>query len=250
MHDAAYDGLDEPGLERRLDLPMVVIQRQTASTMDDAHTLASKGAAAGTLVIAHQQSAGRGRSGGSWVGVEGKSILCTLIERPSDQDTVAVLSLRVGLALATAFDPFADQPVQLKWPNDLLANGGKVGGILIEARWRDQRPEWVAVAAGVNVGVAPSAPGAAALNDDAGRLAVLDAMIPAMRAASAKRGALSPAELVAWRARDWLTGKRVSAPVRGTVTGVLATGELVIETADGPAAVRSGSITLETPESP
>ena len=56
-----------------------------------------------------------------------------------------MLALRVGLRLARALDRFAPEPLRLKWPNDLYVDDKKLAGILIEARWRESRLEWVAI---------------------------------------------------------------------------------------------------------
>jgi biotin-[acetyl-CoA-carboxylase] ligase BirA-like protein len=241
-----YDGADAAGLARRLGLPRVVLLAETTSTMDDAHALAGEGAAAGTLVLADVQTRGRGRSGGTWNAVAGSSILCTLIERVDASPALEVLSLRVGLNVATALDAYASVPVQLKWPNDIMIADGKAGGILIEARWRDDVPEWVAVAIGLNVGASPAdVARSRPLGANTNRLDVLAAIIPAMRSAAAQHGGLTERELGAWRARDWLAGRHISSPVRGRVRGVLASGELQVETERGLENVRAGTVTLE-----
>jgi BirA family biotin operon repressor/biotin-[acetyl-CoA-carboxylase] ligase len=246
MKGVRFHGLDALALARRLDLPYVLLLSQTSSTMDEAHALAAQGARAGTLVLAQSQTAGRGRSGGTWIGVDGESILCTIIERPASATALTVLSLRVGLGVAAALDAFADETIGLKWPNDLLIDGGKVAGILIEARWRNTQPDWVAIAIGLNAGSAPPGmPRARGLKHGTSRLSVLSAIVPAMRVAAHRVGPLTDPELAAWKARDRLAGRRVSAPVAGVIGGILPTGELLIETADGPAALRSGSVTLE-----
>ncbi len=240
-----YDGVDDAALARRLGLPRVVLLDETTSTMDDAHALASDGAPAGTLVLAQSQTRGRGRSGGSWAAVKGSSILCTLIERVA-APALDVLSLRVGLHVASALDPYAAAPLGLKWPNDILADTGKVAGILIETRWRDDVPEWVAIAIGLNVSASPSAVAhAASLTASANRVDVLAAIIPAIRTAAMLTGKLTDGELGEWRRRDRLAGRRVATPVRGRVLGVLASGELLVETDRGPESVRSGTVTME-----
>lgn len=242
---ALYDGLDPTALARRWSLPRVLVVVQTTSTMDEAHALAARGAVAGTLVLAHMQSAGRGRTGGAWVSVEGSSVLCTLVERPSGANALDVLSLRVGLGVAAALDAFAPSPVGVKWPNDIIIDGGKVAGILVEARWREGKPEWVALAIGINVTAAPpQQPNARALLPGSARLMVLDRVLPALRFAAAQAGPLTAAELSAWAARDRLAGKEITGPIAGRVRGVLPTGELYLDTPNGEAALRSGSITL------
>ena len=246
MAPSRYDGLDEAALAARLGLPRVLILSCTTSTMDEAHAHAASGAPAGTLVLAHEQTQGRGRNGARWIGVAGASVLCTLIERPPVTAALDVLSLRVGLGMAAALDQFSPHPVRVKWPNDLLIDGGKFAGILIETRWREGRTDWVAIAAGIYVGDPPAGvPGAGGLRTAHRRLDVLCAVIPALRAAARRDGPLTAAELAEWEARDHLRGRRVRAPAAGVVRGILPTGEVQIETRDGMLALRSGSIALE-----
>ena len=111
-------------LERLLDLPRVDLLDSTTSTLDVAHRIAAEGAASGTLVIANEQTAGRGRGGKTWRSLPGAGIWLTLIERPADTSGLGVLSLRVGLAAAQALDRFASEPILLKWPNDLYTDSG------------------------------------------------------------------------------------------------------------------------------
>src|SRR6266513_5287464 len=134
-----------------LDLPRVALLESTTSTLDVAHRLAGDGAPAGTLVIANEQTAGRGRGGKTWQSYPGAGLWLTLIERPSDSSGLGVLSLRVGLAAAEALDRFASEPIRLKWPNDLYVDSRKLAGVLVEARWRESSVEWVAIGLGVNV---------------------------------------------------------------------------------------------------
>ena len=245
MLASVYDGLDERALAKRLGLPRVVIRDEVASTMDIAHSLAADGVEGGTLVIAHAQTSGRGRSGAPWLGTS-TSILCTLLEREPHATALDCLSLRVGLRVARALDGFLSTPAGLKWPNDIIVNGGKAGGILIEARWRDQHPEWVAVAIGLNVGPAPDGlPTARGLGLIRRRLDVLDVIVGAMRKAVERSGPLDAQECSEWEARDRLLGRRATQPVRGVIRGILPTGELRVDGASGVVAVRSGSIVLE-----
>jgi BirA family biotin operon repressor/biotin-[acetyl-CoA-carboxylase] ligase len=246
MPESLYDGMGPAQLADRFNLPRVVVLDHTTSTMDEAHALAADGAAAGTLVLANVQSHGRGRSGARWIGVAGSSILCTLIERPPVARVLDVLSLRVGLGIAAALGEFTGQPIGVKWPNDLLVDGGKCAGILIETRWRDGRPDWVAIAAGVNVGEAPGEiNGARGLRSQKSRVEALDAILPVMRYAATLHGPLTDAEITAWSSRDRLSGRRVRSPVVGVARGILPTGELQIETPGAMVALRSGSILLE-----
>jgi BirA family biotin operon repressor/biotin-[acetyl-CoA-carboxylase] ligase len=232
-------------LAARLQLPAVDTHASVTSTMDRAHELAAVGAAAGTLVVAEEQRGGRGRNGKRWSSAPRAGIWATMIERPTTTDALDVLSLRVGLALATALERWTAAPIQLKWPNDLFVEGGKLAGVLIEVRWRGQRADWVAVGVGVNLAAPQEWVDAASLQD-ADPLDVLQVMIPAIRAAAAARGPLSPAELAAFAARDLTAGRGVSAPAEGTARGITADGAILIESAAGISAWRAGSLVLSS----
>lgn len=91
------------------------------------------GAAHGTSVFAEYQSGGRGRRGRSWQARWGEGLLFSLLWRSERGATaLAGLSLAVGVALARGLTEFDDITVELKWPNDLLLNGAKLGGVLVE----------------------------------------------------------------------------------------------------------------------
>lgn len=240
-----YDGVPSAALANDLGVPRVVAYDRVGSTMDVAHALAAEGAPAGTLVIADAQTGGRGRAGRRWISAPGAGIWMTLLERPADASALEVLSLRLGLAAAVAVQPFADGAVQVKWPNDLQIARRKLAGVLVEARWRDAQPEWVAIGLGLNVVAPDDLPETAGLRADNGRPAVLAALVPALRAASAARGPLSPTELAAYAARDALAGRWIAAPVAGVVRGVAPSGELRVTAADGAEhRLRQATITL------
>lgn len=240
------DGRDAALLARELALPRVLLLDQVPSTMDVAHAAAAEGASAGTLVLADAQSAGRGRGGRRWASAPGSGIWLTLIERPDDAEALSVLSLRLGLAAAPVLERWAGDRVQLKWPNDLMVRGRKLAGILVEARWRDSRAEWVAIGMGVNV-AAPNESAVAGLPGATTRAEVLAELVPALRAAVRTRGLLTMAELEAWAGRDFGAGKRCSAPAHGEVVGIDASGALLVAAAGEatPRAFREGSLLLE-----
>lgn len=212
--------------------------------MDEAHRLAAEGALAGCLVIADAQTAGRGRGGRRWASPPGYGLWLTLIERPDDPAGIEVLSLRLGVRLAERLEPFAGAPVGVKWPNDLIVDGRKLAGILVEARWRGGRPDWVALGVGVNVVAPDDIPTSAGLPDGVDRLEVLEELVPAMRAAAARRGALDADELARYAARDVAMGRPCDAPVRGRVRGVAADGALLVDTGADVVQCRGGSLVL------
>jgi BirA family biotin operon repressor/biotin-[acetyl-CoA-carboxylase] ligase len=238
-----YDGVAVARLAERLGVPRLLAFAQIGSTLDAAHTIAPE-SPSGTLVLADEQTAGRGRQGRRWRSAPGAGVWLTLIERPSDARALEVLALRCGLFAAEALDALAGQTIRLKWPNDLFLAGGKLGGILIETRWRGTAPDWVAIGFGVNV-VAPAMEGSSGLPAGVTRLAVLDLLVPALRRAAAASRHLSDAEVARWHSRDVAIGRALDMPGRGIASGIRTDGQLLVTGSDGVAiAYRSGSLTF------
>lgn len=244
---AYYDGTGADALAALLQVPAVALYGVVGSTMDVAHELAADGARGGTTVLADRQVAGRGRHGRAWRSEGGQGIWMTILERPADASGVEVLSLRVGLAIAEALTGLAPSAVQLKWPNDVHVAGGKLAGVLIEARWRDQRLDWLAIGIGLNVRSLPDAPDGAAtgaLRPEVTRLEALQRIVPAVRGAAAAAGPLTPAEVARFHARDLAVGRVAVAPSPGVVAGIDMTGAVTIVGQDGRRAHRAGSLVL------
>ena len=238
--------MDVTALASRLALPRVLVFGQLGSTFDVAHRLAPD-APSGTLVLADEQTAGRGRHGRRWASAPGAGVWLTLVERPTDARALDVLALRCGLYAAEALDALAHAPVALKWPNDLFVRDRKLAGILIETRWRGTAPDWVAIGFGLNV-TAPSLETAIGLRAGVTRLDALDAVVPALRRAAAASRHLDTSELARWSARDLAAGRVASSPAAGVVQGISAEGELLIRPADGGVSRhRTGSLTFAEP---
>lgn len=226
-------------------MPRVVAFDETTSTLDVAHALGAEGAGAGTLILADAQTAGRGRMGRMWTSERGAGIWLTLIERPTDPAAIEVLSLRIGLAMAAAIDAFVEQPVSLKWPNDVYVATRKLAGILVEARWRESSLEWVAIGIGINIRPPVSEARAAGVSTGVSRLSILDAIIPGVRSAAAQRGPLSRGEVDAFGRRDFARGRECVQPAHGVVRGIDARGALLVDLGSETVAVRSGSLVLK-----
>jgi BirA family biotin operon repressor/biotin-[acetyl-CoA-carboxylase] ligase len=114
--------------------PIVRLGR-VESTQSVAFALAAAGAADGTAVVADSQAAGRGRRGRPWLDEPGASLLASIVLRPRlEPARLPGLSLAAGVALAEALTRTAGVTPRLKWPNDVLINGRKVAGILLESR--------------------------------------------------------------------------------------------------------------------
>ncbi len=121
------------------------------STMNEAARLAAAGAPHGTLVVAEEQTAGRGRFGRSWFSERTAGIYFTLILRPSLSPAAApVLTLWAGVALAEVLSETSGFPMDLRWPNDVLVNGKKCAGILVEMTAEPEKISHVLVGLGIN----------------------------------------------------------------------------------------------------
>src|SRR5688500_5632182 len=182
-----------------LGLPRLHL-RETTSTNDRARALAIAGAPHGTLVTAGSQSAGRGRQGRTWAAPPGRALLLSLLLRSYDP----LLPLRAGLAVADLAGPAA----LVKWPNDVLLDGRKLAGVLVEARPDEG---WAVLGMGVNVAVelaelpADVRARAATLGRPPGEL---EAALGALLAHLERRLAAPPADcLAALRERDALRGR-------------------------------------------
>ena len=127
----------------------------TTSTMDIVHQEALAGAPEGTLVVADQQTAGRGRFQRSWVSTPGTSLHMTLLLRPRENE-LRRMNMAVSLAVVRAIRAVTGLRATIKWPNDIRLRGRKVSGILIESRPDHNAVPYTAVGVGINVNFDPS----------------------------------------------------------------------------------------------
>jgi BirA family biotin operon repressor/biotin-[acetyl-CoA-carboxylase] ligase len=236
---ARYDGVETYELAGRLGVPRIVAHDTIGSTMDVAHELGRAGAPDRTLVLADEQTEGRGRERREWRSPPG-GVWFTLLARKLDAEYMRVVPLRAGLAAAQALDAVAGELVTLKWPNDLRLSRGKLGGILVEARWRGEF-EWAAIGIGINR-IAPVGVDAAGLGAHVTRVAVLERVVPPLLAALRRRGLLDNQELAAIQEREITRGRRISYPLPGVVRGVGDDGALLVEIAGRLDEILSGPI--------
>ena len=218
--------------------------------MDLIHELAERGADAGSMVIATEQLQGRGSRGRPWHSPPGGLWLSALY-RPSSTGGLELLSVRVGLAVARALDPHVLTPVRLKWPNDLMLGGRKLGGILCEARWQGAVLGWIAVGVGLNVRnpipgeLREAAVSLIELEPDIRLENVLHSVSAALRSLDLGAERLSPAELELFAGRSWLDGREIREPLPGIVAGLNDDGALRVRTPQGShVSLRHGSVEL------
>jgi BirA family biotin operon repressor/biotin-[acetyl-CoA-carboxylase] ligase len=128
----------------------VVYYPSLSSTNDTAKKLAQQGAAEGTVVLAGQQTEGRGRLGRSWVSAPGSSVLLSVILHP-DPSRLAQINMAAGLAIVRTIEKATKLGPAIKWPNDVLINGRKVCGILMENLFEGGQLKGAIVGIGLNV---------------------------------------------------------------------------------------------------
>jgi BirA family biotin operon repressor/biotin-[acetyl-CoA-carboxylase] ligase len=147
-----WDGQSVAELRQRWEREGVFLFGSVTSTNDEARRLAEdEDAPSGTIVIAHEQTAGRGRGGRSWSSPAGAGIYLSMLFRP-DSLGEAPVSILAGLGVVRALDAaFPGLDPRVKWPNDLYADGLKFGGILAEATWAGPKLNYLVVGAGLNV---------------------------------------------------------------------------------------------------
>jgi len=125
---------------------------RTGSTNDDAFKLAHRGAPHGTVVVAEEQTAGRGRFGRQWISEKSVGIYSsTLLRPPLSPAAAPILTLAAGVAVCRALRSVTGLSPDIRWPNDVLLNGKKVSGILTEMQAELDRMHAVVLGIGINV---------------------------------------------------------------------------------------------------
>jgi len=125
------------------------------STMDVAKQAAKEGAAEGTIVITDHQTTGRGRFGRNWWAPPNSSILLSIVLHPR-LEQLRHLNMVATLAVAQSIEKVTGLKPVIKWPNDVLIGGKKVGGILVESEVEEERVNSTVIGIGLNVNLEPS----------------------------------------------------------------------------------------------
>jgi BirA family biotin operon repressor/biotin-[acetyl-CoA-carboxylase] ligase len=212
--------------------------------------LADSSAVEGDWLVALEQTAGKGRQGREWRTERGNFFGSTLIELSAGDPPAQSLSLAAGLALVEAVDCAAPgRPFLLKWPNDLLLDGGKLAGILLE-----RQADRVVIGFGVNLAAAPDVHGRKAAH--LGSRISPESFAPLLAAAMTRLVMLwrtaEPGEFArAWLARAHPVGTELSVHadektvIRGTFDGIEPDGTLRLRLWDGTVElIRAGDISL------
>lgn len=257
-HHAALDaGAITADLKTRLVGKAARTYHQVSSTMDVARQAALDGDEDGLVVVAEEQTAGRGRLQRRWVTPPGSSILMTILLRPS-AELAPRLTLIAALALAEAIEEVTGLPVDMKWPNDVLIRGKKACGILVESEFDGETPRYSLLGIGVNVNFDPAELPEAiypptTLNHELGRevdrLLLLRAILQRLDSYLDDVALGTPVQ-EAWRKRLVTLGQRVKvtqgeAVEEGLAVDVGENGELVVQRDDGTrVSILAGDVTL------
>ena len=217
------------------------------------------------VLLAECQSAGRGRRGRTWVAAPGGAICLSLNWTfPAVPEDLGALGLVIGVCVLRALRGLGVQGLQLKWPNDLLAQGKKLGGVLIELRAETAGPAFVVIGIGLNVALGDdalkeiAASGIAATDlrsaglAGAGRNAVAAAVIGqcVLGLLQFEQGSLKPF-IGDWRQADALEGKAVNVSgadgvASGMARGIDVHGALLLETRAGVQRFIAGDVTVRS----
>jgi BirA family biotin operon repressor/biotin-[acetyl-CoA-carboxylase] ligase len=221
----------------------------TASTNAAAAAMAAAGDPEWTIVAAGHQTEGRGRLDRTWEDVAGHALLVSFVLRPTiPPNKTGLLALLAGASMAGAIRKVAGRRVTCKWPNDLLLNGQKVGGILLESSVSQGRVDWVVVGVGVNLQAPEGVEDAVGI----GEVPMRDLLIAFLQAFRTDYDAVEPS-LGDRVKRSWLTisatiGRLVEATsvsgevVQGRAVGVDDFGSLQLSTDTGEVRIAFGDI--------
>lgn len=252
-------------LKERWSRESVHLYGSVDSTNGRADELAESGAPAGTVVVAREQTEGRGRAGRTWHSPPDTGLYMSVVFRPDRIENAVLLQLVAGLGIAAELDAdFEELDPAVKWPNDLIADDRKFGGVLSEATWEEDTLQHLVVGTGINVGEPGDLPeelegGATSMEE------VLDDEVPLVDVADAVlRGlekrlvdpprSLDEPSLDLLDRYDWLRDRRVDVQpddedefLDGVCVGVAPDGALLFRP-DRGALRRLHSATVRVPE--
>lgn len=149
--DKRLQKLQQACAGRRLGQPLLWF-KTTGSTNDILKAKAQAGAPEGCVVLAAGQTRGRGRQGKKWLSPAGQGVYMSLLLRPHGPAAeMTLLSMLTVVAVAMSLEKIGVRHVKVKWPNDVLARGKKIAGILLEPRLGRSGMDFVVIGIGINV---------------------------------------------------------------------------------------------------
>jgi biotin-[acetyl-CoA-carboxylase] ligase BirA-like protein len=211
--------------------------------MNPARRLSMEGAADGTIVLAGRQEKGRGRKKRGWSSQEG-GLYCSIILKPAELPLsyAYLVNFAAAAALADTVETALSLPARVKWPNDVLVNGKKIGGILLEVTGTASKTESITLGIGINLNntLDKNLSGAETLAGLTGKSISRKQFLSRFYTLFLSYyGKLGDETVAAWKARSVTLGRSVtvrdaaSKPVSGIAEGVQRDGALLIKTEKG-----------------
>ncbi len=261
--------LSETYLRASLPDAVLYVHEEIDSTNSEAERLLARGEPAPFAVAARRQTGGRGRRGRSWFSGEGGNLCLSLAFRPAlPPARMGTFTLWTGVVLAGFLRETTGVPIFVKWPNDLMFERRKLGGILTEARMDSDQMRELVFGLGLNVNGDPRAwppeirETAASLRQAAGRSHALNPLAAALirRMLEACEEFFAdpppPAFRSLWESFDLLNGREVGVlqggeTLRGRAEGIDEDGSLLLRAPGGRLLrLRAGDVTLEKEATP
>lgn len=257
-------GIDEYKIKSNLKTRLIgqksiVVYDTTDSTNRDAFKLAAQGISEGSIVIAENQTSGKGRLGRSWKSFSGKGIYLSIILRPPIAPSKASgLTIAAAVALSFTLDEFGIIDHEIKWPNDILINGRKVSGILTEMKADPDSIDFIITGIGINLNIQDelfpdeikdiAVSASNAYGGEIDRSAFLQSLLYNFEKfyfMFLDKGL--PEIIDIWKERSGIINKKIRATLidesfTGTVTGINSEGFLVVDTDKGERLINSGDI--------
>ncbi len=261
-----WEGLTTSQLQRRWRGHQVCIYGRVGSTNTVAASLAEGGVPAGTIVLAREQTTGRGRGDNVWHSPAGRGLYLSMVFRPAGVENPALLSILAGLGVTRELDvAFPGLAPRLKWPNDIMVGHAKLGGILCEASSEGDAIRHLVIGIGINVKrfevPRKLRGGVAFLTEAAGveaeLVSVADAAIRGLESETANPPpVLDSARLDQVDRYDWLRDRRVRLHlphfedvISGVAVGIAPDGALLFRPDRGALRrVKVGHLEIDAPE--
>jgi BirA family biotin operon repressor/biotin-[acetyl-CoA-carboxylase] ligase len=245
-------------------LPQLEVFQQLDSTNSYLMERARHGAPSGSVCLAEQQTAGRGRRGRQWISPFGRNIYLSVLWRfrkgPAE---LSGLSLAAGLAVVHCLEEMGLEGVKLKWPNDILWDGRKLAGLLLEVAGEADGPSRVVLGLGVNIRITPEygkmidqpwvdlsqIPGGEEISRNRLAARLLEQLTLALE--RFEQEGLQPL-VAAWQRYDLYQGKKVSLRVgdrlvEGIHRGIDGDGALLLEQGEDLLSFHGGEVSLLRP---
>ena len=228
-----------------------------SSTMELARTWAKKGSPSGTIVIANRQLSGRGRIGRTWLSPE-NNVAMTIILHPT-LDILPKLIMITSVAVVRAIRTLFQIKAQIKWPNDILINGKKVSGILIENEFQNNRISYSIIGIGINTNLNPASipeihATATSLSQesgkDIGRIGIIGEILNEFEALYQQTLDGSAQAFLEWKENMDTVGRQVTINsegliIKGLAETVTESGGLILRHPDGTVSeIITGDVTI------